>query len=82
MRGEEVNSTEISDDNRDHDDDGHEPDHGDDVDDDGDDGWQPQPASHHSRWLRPLDRAWEKAKLPSFQLLCCKEQKHIEMPWR
>ena len=34
----EVNSTEISDDNRDHDDDGHEPDHGDDVDDDSDDG--------------------------------------------
>ena len=53
MRGEEVNSTEISVDNHDHDDDGH----GDDTDDDVDDGWQPQPASHHSRWLRPLDRA-------------------------
>lgn len=52
MRGEEVNSTEISEDNH-----NHELDHGDDVDDDGDDGWQPQPASHHSRWLRPLDRA-------------------------
>ena len=57
MRGEEVNSTEISEENHAHDDYGHEPDHGDDVDDDGDDGWQPQPASHHSRWLRPLDRA-------------------------
>ena len=38
MRGEEVNSTEISEENHDHDDDGHEPDHGDDVDDDSDDG--------------------------------------------